>query len=210
MGRLLPAGLDREPDVEPDPRVIGIEGQDADDLLAAMSSSTARQLLAALHEEPAAPSELADRVDTSLQNAQYHLRRLADAGAVEVVDTVYSEKGREMQVYGPADRPLVVVAGDQAETASLRTALATLLTGLSVVGLLAVVVQFLAGGPPADGGGGDAGVMMAAEATPTPVAAAGGGPVDAVAGALAEPGVLFFLGGLAAVLVGLSVWAVRR
>ena len=210
MGRLLPAGLEGDPEPEPDPRVVGIEGEDADELLAAMSSATARQLLGALHDEPAAPSELADRVDTSLQNAQYHLKKLADAGVVEVVDTVYSEKGREMKLYAPADRPLVVVAGGESETASLRAALTSLLAGLGVVGLLAVLVQVLAGGAAAEGGDGGGGeVMMAAEATATPVAGAGGPDLGAALGVFAEPGVLFFLGGLAALLVGLAALRVR-
>ncbi|NIU66678.1 MAG: ArsR family transcriptional regulator, partial [Actinobacteria bacterium] len=68
------------------------------------------------------------------QNAQYHLGRLEDAGAVEVVDTVYSEKGREMKVYAPADEPLVVVAGGESETSSLRAAITTLLAGVGAVG----------------------------------------------------------------------------
>lgn len=205
MGRLLPAGFGGPTATEAGPRVIGIDGEEADDLLAAMSSSTARELLGALHEEPAAPSELADRVGTSLQNAQYHLGKLEAAGAVEVADTVYSEKGREMKLYAPSDQPLVVVAGGADETASLRSAIATLLTGVGVVGLLAVLVQVLAGrqSTQADEGA----VMMSAEAS-TPVAEAAGG-FDPMA-LLTEPGVLFFLGGSAALLVAAAVWYVRR
>jgi DNA-binding transcriptional ArsR family regulator len=206
MGRLLPAGFGRTAASDAEPRVIGIDDDVADDLLSAMSSTTARQLLAALHDEPAAPSELADRVDTSLQNAQYHLGKLEAAGAVEVVDTVYSEKGREMKLYGPTDRPLVVVAGGSDETASLQTALAGLLSGLGVVGLLAVLVQYLVREPAADQTGGDA-VMMSAERA-TPVAEAAGG-LEPLA-LLSEPGALFFLGGVAALLVGFAVWYTRR
>lgn len=209
MGRLLPAGFARTPESDAGPRVIGIDDDVADDLLAAMSSGTARQVLATLHEEPAAPSELADRVDTSLQNVQYHLGKLEAAGAVEVVDTVYSEKGREMKLYGPTDRPLVVVAGGAGETASLRTALTGLLSGLGVVAVVAVLVQQLVGEPATQSGGDGGMVAMAAErATPTPVAMAGGGfsPIEL----LTEPGALFFLGGVAALLVGFAVWYVRR
>src|SRR6056297_1911223 len=86
MARLLPSTPDLSAAEESAPRVIGIDGEDADDLLAAIASGTARQLLTALHEEPAAPSELAARVDTSLQNAQYHLGKLEDAGMIEVID----------------------------------------------------------------------------------------------------------------------------
>lgn len=209
MGRLLPTGLGSEPTTEPEPRVIGIEGEDADELLAAMSSETARELLGVLHDEPAAASELADRVDTSLQNVQYHLKKLADAGVVEVVDTVYSEKGREMKLYAPANRPLVVIAGGESETADLRTALTTLLTGLGVVALLGVLVQTLADEPEAGTGGGDGSVMMTAQAEATPVAGAGGPDLAGALAVFTEPGILFFLGGLVAVLVGLAVWRIH-
>jgi DNA-binding transcriptional ArsR family regulator len=204
MGRLLPGGgSDTTPDAGP--RVIGLEGEQADDLLAAMSSETARELLSVLHTEPAAPSELADSVGTSLQNTQYHLEQLEEAGAVEVVDTVYSEKGREMDLYAPADQPLVVVAGGTDKTASLRSAIGTLVSGLAIIGLLAVLVQSLAGQEPVDTAD-DAMTMTAEEATPV----AGGGAGFDVLGVLTEPGVLFFLGGSAALLVAGAVWYVRR
>jgi len=202
MGRLLPRGFG-DTERESSPRVIGLDGEEADDLLTAMASTTARELLAVLHSEPAAPSELADRVDTSLQNTQYHLEKLEDAGAVEVVDTAYSEKGREMKVYAPADQPLVVVAGGAGKTATLRSAIATLVSGFGIVGLLAVLVQFSVGQEAAETG---EDVMMSAEAS-TPVA--GGGGFGALA-LLTEPGVLFFLGGSAALLVAAALWYIRR
>jgi len=71
---LLPSRDPAAPDAEP--RVIGVDSEDADDVLAALSAGTARKLLAELNETPAPPGELADRVDTSLQNAQYHLQKL--------------------------------------------------------------------------------------------------------------------------------------
>ncbi|WP_380675125.1 ArsR/SmtB family transcription factor [Salinigranum sp. GCM10025319] len=127
MAGLLPS----KPDIDPsdEPRVVGLDSDAADELIDALSSTTTRKVLAALHEEPASASELAERVDTSLQNVQYHLRKLEDAGLVEVGDTVYSEKGREMNVYTPADRALVVVAGREEETTGLKAALSRLLGG---------------------------------------------------------------------------------
>jgi len=225
MARLLPSTPDLSAAEESAPRVIGIDGDDADDMLSAISSGTARQLLTALHEEPASPSELADRVGTSLQNAQYHLEKLSGAGMIEVIDTVYSEKGREMKVYAPADRPLVVVAGGEEETRSLRSAVSRLLGGVAVLAVASILVQTALRGFPiafgmagsADGGGagdggdgGGAGGFTAAEATPqaSDVAASTGGgtPFDV----LAEPGVVFFAGGLAVLLVLLAVWYSRR
>lgn len=164
MADILPSEPDPPDDDEKEPRVVGIDGEGVEDLLSAISSDTARSILSELHEEPAAPSEVADRADTSIQNAQYHLERLQDAGLVEESGTAYSEKGREMTVYAPADRALVVVAGREDDTPGLRTALSQLLGGLGVVALGSVVVDRLArrGGPAFSisaerGGGGRAG-----------------------------------------------------
>lgn len=140
---LLPSSPDISPDGEP--RVVGLDSEEADDLMAALSSTTARHLVSELHEEPAPPGELADRVGTSLQNAQYHLERLEDAGVVEVVGTAYSEKGREMQVYGPADSPLVIFAGEKERASGLRAALSRLFGGLVALALGGLVVQELFG-----------------------------------------------------------------
>lgn len=208
MARLLPSSLEESSDNDAKPRVIGLDSDDADDLLAAMSSETARQLLSGLHETPAAPSELADTVDTSIQNAQYHLENLEEAGAIEVVDTVYSEKGREMNVYGPADSPLVVVAGDD-ETGSIRAALARLLAGVGLLGVVGAAINAVAGygllgaQSPTDseGGAGGVGAMDAATQTPT----GGGAPIDPAA-----PGTLFFIGGLAVLVVGTVLLRLRR
>jgi DNA-binding transcriptional ArsR family regulator len=174
MAGLLPS----KPDIDPsdEPRVVGLDSDDADELIDALSSDTTRAVLAALHDEPGSASDLADRVDTSLQNVQYHLGKLQDAGLVEVGDTVYSEKGREMDVYTPADRALVVVAGQEEETAGLRAALSRLLGGIGVLGVASVVVDrlarrglslgFGAGAGDAGGAGGGGGADGAAAPTP--------------------------------------------
>lgn len=140
---LLPSRPDFPTKTEP--RVIGLDSEEADDLIAALSSTTARRLLAELHEEPAPPAELAERIDTTLQNAQYHLENLENAGAIEVVGTAYSEKGREMSVYGPADQPLVIFAGEQSSAPSLREALSQLFGGLLAIAFASAVIQQLFG-----------------------------------------------------------------
>ncbi|MFB6091982.1 MAG: ArsR/SmtB family transcription factor [Haloquadratum sp.] len=202
MARLLPSRTEPEPD--PSPRVVGLDDEAADDLLSALSSSTAREILAALHDEPANPAALADSVDTSLQNVQYHLERLESAGAVEVVDTVYSEKGREMSVYAPADRPLVVVATDGEEQVGLAAALKRLLGGAAVVGLVSLLAQFAIAGLPvgAKTGGGDGGfTAQSTESTRIAAESAASG---------VPPGLLVFLGGLTALLAWFVVWYARR
>jgi len=198
MADLLPGTADVE-EGDADPRVLGLDSEDADEVLSALSAGTARALLAAVHEEPATPSELATAVDTSLQNAQYHIEKLVDADLIEVRGTRYSEKGREMNVYGPTDRPLVLFAGGEEENRGVRDAIRSFLGGVGVVGIASLLVQVALRGLPDFGGGSspEGGVtVQSADA-----ASSGAASVP--------PGLLFFLGGVAALalLVG---WRVAR
>ena len=150
MSRLIPSLPDATPD-DREPRVVGVDDDDADELIAALGSETARDILTELHDEPATNSELAETVDTSLQNVQYHLGKLDAADLVDVVDTAYSEKGREMDVYAAADEPLVLFAGGSQESAGIKTALLRLLGGYGLIGLAAVAAQrVFPVGPPTD------------------------------------------------------------
>ena len=100
-------------DVDADPRVLDLDA--AAGVFDALTSETARDLLAILHDSPAPPSELASALGTSIQNVSYHLGRLEAAGLVEVVGSRYSEKGAEMDVYAPTGSPLLVRVAPGAE-----------------------------------------------------------------------------------------------
>ena len=208
MSGLLPSEPDTSAASDTDPRVVGLDDDDAGEVLAALSSETARQLLAALHDDPDSASAVADRVDTSLQNAQYHLGRMRDAGLVEVIDTVYSAKGREMKVYAPADRPLVMFAGgEETDTrGGLRDRLRSILGAVgALVGTSAIVEYVLRDGPWLDfgmaqsGGAGDSGGSVGVASTESAQA------VEQAAGL--PPGLLFLCGGLLALLVVLGAGA---
>ncbi|WP_299267001.1 ArsR/SmtB family transcription factor [Halorientalis sp.] len=174
---LLPSEPDTSAAEEAGPRVIGVDSEDADDVLSALTSETARLVLSELHDEPAPPAALSERVDTSLQNVQYHLNNLEDAGAIEVIDTIYSEKGREMNVYAPADRPLVIMAGgDDDDKSTLRTALSRFLGSLGLIGIASLAIQAAVGtggflnptGSRSPGGADSGGAPAAGNETATP------------------------------------------
>jgi DNA-binding transcriptional ArsR family regulator len=203
-------GLGAEPDVvgasapadghqgDSDARVVGLESTDAADVIGAVGSETARLVLEAIHDDPATASGLADRLDCSLQTVQYHLGNLTEAGLVEVVDETASEKGRTMDVYGPANRPVVVYAGDEDE-ADLRSMLARLVSAVGLLAVASLVVQRLLdrASTRADAG---TEVGMTADAAREAGGAAGG----------IEPGLLFFAGGMAALVAYLGWWYLRR
>jgi DNA-binding transcriptional ArsR family regulator len=95
------------------PQVVGLDDGDSADAFSVLSSDTARSVLGQLYREPGTQSELADELGTSIQNVAYHVERLEAADLLAVVDSWYSEKGQDMDVYAPAGDPLVLVAGDR-------------------------------------------------------------------------------------------------
>lgn len=114
MSELLP----RKSPVENEPgesRLVRLE-EGGDEVLSVLNSETARAVLAALHDEPMAPSDLADLLDTSIQTVSYHLRNLTEADLVRVIDNWYSAKGREMDVYAPTTEALVIVMDETVDT----------------------------------------------------------------------------------------------
>ncbi|AGN00796.1 putative transcriptional regulator [Salinarchaeum sp. Harcht-Bsk1] len=190
------------------PRVLDLTGERADEVFSALSSATARTILSALYEEPKPASQLVGETDTSLQNVQYHLDRMQDAELIEVADTRYSEKGNEMCVYAPTDAAVVLCGSEQSATDRLRDAAPRLLGAVGVLGGASLGVQFLwteyvvATGS----SGGSAEQPMTMDTTSTAASSAG-----SETPLLAEPGVVFFLGCLAALLlVGIALLARRR
>lgn len=91
--------------------MVGLADDEAASVFETLSSRTARRVIAHLYEGPATATEVAEAVDTSLQNATYHLSQLSDAGLVEEAGTWYSSRGVEMTVYTPTSEPLLLVAG---------------------------------------------------------------------------------------------------
>ena len=175
-----------EPDTSA--RICWLDDDDAEDVICALSSDTARSILSAIHERDRTASELAEAADTSVQNVRHHLDNLSQAGLAEVTDTRYSVKGREMDVYGPPEEQTVVAVGRESESTSLFDSLRDLLGGLAALGGVSLLIQ--------------------AWATRTPTGAsrvpdAVGAPATGVG---LPPGLLVLLGGLA-LLTGVAVVA---
>ncbi len=105
------------------PRLLWLDDEEAETLITSLSSDTARSVLTALHGEPMTASELAEHVDTSLQNVRHHINNLSEADLVEATETRYSVKGREMTVYAPVNDSLVVCVGDREERGSFLDSL---------------------------------------------------------------------------------------
>ncbi len=129
----------RERDAEP--KLVDFTDAEADEILSAVSSETARNILDRIYEEPKTASDIAREIDSSIQNVSYHLDRLTDSGLVEVAETWYSGQGREMNVYAPVNGPLVLYAGAEQATPSLTSALQRVFGAVALVGLASAVVH---------------------------------------------------------------------
>ena len=96
-----------------DSDVLTIDDDSAGEVLSSVSCETARDILRSVHGSPKIPTELTEEFGTTKQNIRYHLRKLEQAGLIEVGDIRYSEKGRGMSVYEPSDSPSVLVFGQE-------------------------------------------------------------------------------------------------
>ncbi len=143
MDRILPTSSEAAVDRSGDPQLICLDDERADELLSAVQSDTARSTVRALTREPMTPTELAEFLEMSVENATYHLDNLEDAGLVAVVDTVYSEKGREMAVYGPVEEPLVLFFGSRENDRGLRSAFADFVPAIGPVAALIAIKEVL-------------------------------------------------------------------
>lgn len=165
MSRLLPFRSAITSRGDREPRLVAIDDDAADVVFEALASKTARTIFTTLHDKPATASDLAEIAETSIQNVRYHLDKLAAAGLVEVVDTWYSERGREMKVYAPADSSLVLVSGGGSPETTLRDLLTHLTGGIGVLALASVLFDRVA--RPRGGSASRDGMAPGNETTPT-------------------------------------------
>jgi DNA-binding transcriptional ArsR family regulator len=116
-----------------DPKLVEINDDSAKKIFKSLSSESTRSILDLLYEEPQTASDVAKSLDTSVQNAKYHLDKLKEAGLIEIIDIWYSDRGREMNVYAPASSSIVLFAGSSNEERSLRKILKQ---SLGITGIL--------------------------------------------------------------------------
>lgn len=190
-----------------EPVVLDLSSDHADRVFKSLSSDTARNVLQALHEEPRVASEIAEELDTSLQNVDYHLRNLQEAELVEVVDTGYSRTGNEMKVYG-ASAEALMVSSDPEQVNQLRSVASTLIASILFLATSAaifryVVVERLVTSTTVGGDAAEDPSMQVSEPA---------GQVDPLTllPDVLDPGIVFLLGGLVALAAVALLWIARR
>lgn len=143
MGKLRPTRSETTVTRSEEPTVVFLDEDRADDILSTVQSDTARTVLQELIREPATPSDLAADLDMSVESISYHLDNLLEQQLIEEYDTVYSEKGREMAVYGVTEDPLVVIFGSKENDEQLLTTFSRLASVVGPVGILIAIKESL-------------------------------------------------------------------
>lgn len=137
MARLFPLRTDASAERDDDPSVFYVDEEQTAEMISTLSGETAMTIFRMLDSDALTASEIADQLDLSVQNASYHLENLQEADLVEVIDTCYSEKGREMEIYTVTREPKILVLGSEDEGKTLRRAFTTLAgaVGIPAVGI---------------------------------------------------------------------------
>jgi DNA-binding transcriptional ArsR family regulator len=104
----------------------------------AMSSQTASDILQLLAESPQSLTGITERLTIPLTTAKYHTENLLDAGLIQVSETKYSVKGREIKIYSLTNQ-LLIVAPRQSNVHSLLLKYASLF-GIVVFGSLVIAI----------------------------------------------------------------------
>lgn len=111
MSKILPRKSDS--DISKDnPYIVDLGSKEAEVVLDALSSKTTRDIFLHIYENPSTKSEIASEFDGTIQNIKYHTDKLQKSGLIEIKRTDYSEKGKEMDVYGPTYEAVVLLASD--------------------------------------------------------------------------------------------------
>lgn len=74
----------------------------------AIASPTANEILHILAEGPKTASDLTEVLGIPMGTLKYHIENLLEAGLIEITETRYSVKGREVKVYALRDQLLIV------------------------------------------------------------------------------------------------------
>lgn len=83
----------------------------------AIASETAGDVVAILREkEEATLTEIASDLGIPITSAKYHVEQLLEADIIRIVRTKYSEKGREVKVYGVRDQIVIMNPGTATPT----------------------------------------------------------------------------------------------
>lgn len=116
-------------------------GEESKKITQVITNDTARQVIDLLADAPLSASDIAERLQAPLTTVAYNLENLEDVGLVRVERIKYSEKGREVKIYSPV-RKLIVVVPEKADRKSVADVLRRYLGIILAAVLASSLVEF--------------------------------------------------------------------
>jgi len=118
-------------------------GEESKKITRVISNDTARQIIELLADVPLSASDIAERLQAPLTTITYNLENLESVGLVKVERIKYSEKGREVKIYAPV-RKLIVVVPEKTDKKSVTDVLKKYLGVILAAVLASSTIEFLA------------------------------------------------------------------
>ena len=116
-------------------------GEESKKITQVISNDTARQIIELLADAPLSASDIAERLQAPLTTVTYNLENLESVGLVKVERIKYSEKGREVKIFVPV-RKLIVVVPDKTDKRSVADLLRKYLGVILAAVLASSLVEF--------------------------------------------------------------------
>ena len=85
--------------------------EDSKKVTQALSNEKALKMLEMLADKPMSATTLSEKMGLPLTTIKYNLDSLIDADLIKVKETKWSQKGREIKIYEPVQKLIVVVPG---------------------------------------------------------------------------------------------------
>jgi predicted transcriptional regulator len=119
-------------------------GKESKKITQVITNDTAREVMELLADQPMSISDIANKLDIPLTTVKYNIENLVDVGLAKVDRIKYSEKGRQVKIYGPV-RKLIVVVPESTDNASITEILKKYLGVVLAAVFASGIVEILAG-----------------------------------------------------------------
>jgi len=119
-------------------------GDESKKITQVITNDTARHIMELLAEHSMSASDIAKQLDVPLTTIKYNLENLMDVGLAKIERIKYSEKGREVKVYAPVRKLIVVVPeklGSASITEVLKKYLGVILTAVFASGFIELLTS---------------------------------------------------------------------
>lgn len=119
-------------------------GDESKKITQVITNDTARHIMELLAEHSMSASDIAKQLDVPLTTIKYNIENLMDVGLAKIERIKYSEKGRQVKVYAPVRKLIVVVPeklGNASITEILKKYLGVILTAVFASGFIELLTS---------------------------------------------------------------------